>query len=485
MVGRNGRAGPPEGAPRRRARRAQRRAAAARRRRGSARPRCCARRSSRRRLPRAARARDGDRVRHPVRRARRARHAAARPPRRAPGGAGARAARRARARPGHRRTTASRCPPRCSSLLARAADERPVLVAIDDAQWLDEPSLEAFLFAGRRLGQEGVAMLGALRDGTAAAASRCRGWTGWRSSRCPTTRRASCSTRDRVAGGRRPARRHRRRQPARAAGDPGLLSDAQLAGREPLEDPLRPGTGVERAFRRAARRAAGDRRAARCWSPPPPHTGRLDAIGAALQETGLSLDDLEPAEEARIVTIADGELEFRHPLLRSTVYHAASPPSGAPRTPRSPPPAEGSPERAWHLAACAVAPDEEVAAALEEAALDARGRGAHATAARDFGRAAQLTPDDEPRARRLLEAATDATRSRRGRPRARAARRGGATDRRPAAGRRRAADDGPRRDAPRLAAGRLRAARRRGRARPLARSRGARPACSSRRRSRT
>jgi DNA-binding CsgD family transcriptional regulator len=58
-----------------------------------------------------------------------------------------------------------------------------------------------------------------------------------------------------------------------------------------------------------------------------------------------------------------------------------------------------------------VAPDEEVAAALEAAALDARGRGAHATAARDFGRAAQLTPEDEPRARRLLEAATDATRS--------------------------------------------------------------------------
>src|SRR5918997_3113809 len=53
------------------------------------------------------------------------------------------------------------------SLLAVAAEERPVLAVIDDAQWLDEPSLEAFLFAGRRLGAEGVAMLGALRDGTA------------------------------------------------------------------------------------------------------------------------------------------------------------------------------------------------------------------------------------------------------------------------------------------------------------------------------
>src|ERR687895_2428894 len=55
------------------------------------------------------------------------------------------------------------------SLLAVAADDQPVLVVIDDAQWLDEASLEAFLFAGRRLAAEGVAMLGALRDGTAVA----------------------------------------------------------------------------------------------------------------------------------------------------------------------------------------------------------------------------------------------------------------------------------------------------------------------------
>ncbi len=58
-----------------------------------------------------------------------------------------------------------------------------------------------------------------------------------------------------------------------------------------------------------------------------------------------------------------------------------------------------------------MAPDEAVAAALEAAALEARGRGAHATAARDLQRAAQLTPDAEPRARRLFAAAGDAIRS--------------------------------------------------------------------------
>src|SRR4051795_6241234 len=50
------------------------------------------------------------------------------------------------------------------SLLARAAEERPVLAVIDDAQWLDDASLDAFLFAGRRLGQEGVAIVAAARD---------------------------------------------------------------------------------------------------------------------------------------------------------------------------------------------------------------------------------------------------------------------------------------------------------------------------------
>ena len=49
-------------------------------------------------------------------------------------------------------------------MLARAADEQPLLAIVDDTQWLDEPSLEAFLFAGRRLGQEGVAIVCAARD---------------------------------------------------------------------------------------------------------------------------------------------------------------------------------------------------------------------------------------------------------------------------------------------------------------------------------
>ena len=298
------------------------------------------------------------------------------------------------------------------SLLAVAAEEQPVLVAIDDAQWLDESSVEAFLFAGRRIGAEGIAMLGSLRDGTAVAGMEV-----------PWLERLSVSplgdgeARE-LLGSERLAPSVAERLVSTAAGNPlalleipRLLSDGQRAGREPLEEPLRPGTGVERAFRRTLDALDDSPRRALLVAATAP-TGRIEVIEPALRECGLTIGDLAPAEEARLISTADGEVEFRHPLVRSTAYHAAGAAErrGAHAALAAAAP-EGSPERAWHLAACAVAPDEAVAAALEAAALDARGRGAHATAARDFGRAAQLTPGEEPRARRLLEAATDATRA--------------------------------------------------------------------------
>ena len=189
---------------------------------------------------------------------------------------------------------------------------------------------------------------------------------------------------------------------------PGLLSPGQLAGREPLEDPLRPGTNVERAFAAAVEALPESTRKALLLAAAA-STRRLDAIGRGLTAAGLDLSDLDAAEAARIVVLADGEAEFRHPLLRSTVYHSASLPERR-AVHQALAAATDDAERAWHLAACAVAPDETVAAALEKAAFDARARGAHATAARDLGRAAQLTPDDEPRANRLLKAAEDSVR---------------------------------------------------------------------------
>jgi len=282
-----------------------------------------------------------------------------------------------------------------------AAEDRPVLAVIDDAQWLDQPSLEAFLFAGRRLEQEGVAVLvcgrGSARLEVPWLERLALAPLEADHARALLDAAIAPSVADRLietAAG----------NPLALLEIPGLLSAAQLAGREPLEDPLRPGTGVERAFSAAVEALPDETRRALLIAAA---TGsrRLDVIGAA-----VDLRALEPAEAARIVSLADGELEFRHPLLRSTVYHGASLPQRREAHAALAAAATDGAARAWHLAACAIAPDEEIAAALEAAALEARGRGAHASAARDLGRAAQLTPDAQVRARRLLEAAGDAVR---------------------------------------------------------------------------
>ena len=139
--------------------------------------------------------------------------------------------------------------------LMALAGARPLVLAIDDAQWLDEPSLEAFLFAGRRLGAEGVAMLGALREGTAVAGLEVPWLELLRIEPLAETEARELLTASQVE---RMAPAVADRLVETSAGNPlalleipRLLSDGQRAGREPLEEPLRPGTGVERAFRRA------------------------------------------------------------------------------------------------------------------------------------------------------------------------------------------------------------------------------------------
>src|SRR4051794_11135155 len=207
------------------------------------------------------------------------------------------------------------------SLLARAAEDAPVLVIVDDAQWLDEASIEAFLFAGRRLDHEGVAILAGMRADVPPPQAP------WLESLAVAPLPDGAA---RALLGAEIAPGVADRLLETAAGNPlalleipGLLSAGQLAGREPLEDPLRPGTGVERAFAAAVAALPEPARRALLVAAAA-DTRRLDAIARGLAEAGLSLADLEAAEAARVVAMAGGELEFRHPLLRSTVYHGAT-----------------------------------------------------------------------------------------------------------------------------------------------------------------
>jgi DNA-binding CsgD family transcriptional regulator len=295
------------------------------------------------------------------------------------------------------------------SLLAAVAERSPVLVAVDDAPWLDAPSREALVFVARRLGEEGVVLLLAARSGepvgseAAGVAELVLG--GLDAGAAATLLEQGGAIAPEVAS----------RLFDATGGNPlgllelsGLLNDAQRRGAEPIEEPVPVGAGIERAFsHRLDALPEPSRRALAVAAAS--ESGALDELAAA----GLDLAALEPAEAAGLVAVADGRLTFRHSLLRSVAYRAVPAPEQRAAHRALAAAVEGE-RRAWHLAAAAVAPDEEVAAALAEAAGTARARGGPAAAMRAAERAARLTPEPQPRAGRLLEAAGDCARG--GRP---------------------------------------------------------------------
>src|SRR6266545_1338583 len=139
-----------------------------------------------------------------------------------------------------------------------------------------------------------------------------------------------------------------------------------------------------------------------------------DAIWRAARSLGLAPAAFERAEAARLLAIDGAGMTFRHPLVRSTVYGAATPSqrraahralAGALRGTLV------ADRRAWHLAAAALGPDEDAASQLEAAADRARRRSGYAAAAAALQRAAALSPQETDRLRRLLTAADAAHRA--------------------------------------------------------------------------
>ena len=131
------------------------------------------------------------------------------------------------------------------------------------------------------------------------------------------------------------------------------------------------------------------------------------ALWRAAALLGLEPDAADPAVAQDIVSV-DPRVAFRHPLIRSAVYEGAR--SGDRRRVHealaSIAGQDGDPdEAAWHRAAASVVPDEDVAADLERSAARAERRGGYVAQATFLARAAELTPDPQRRAVRLLAAA--------------------------------------------------------------------------------
>jgi DNA-binding CsgD family transcriptional regulator len=294
-------------------------------------------------------------------------------------------------------------------LLADLAEETPLLCVIDDAQWLDEPSASALLFAARRIEAEGIVIIFAVREGE----ERRFDTPGLPSLAVGGLDRAAAGTLLDQLVGPSLAASVRERLIAETGGNalalvelPTTLTEGQLGGREPLAETLPIAVGLELAYLARVRRLPEPTQSLLLFAAAE-DSGELAAILRAAASAELDGKALEPAERDGLVSVSDGQLVFRHPLVRSAIYQGATF-SELQRVHRALADAQdesNGDRRAWHRAAAAEGPDEEIAHELEASAERARLRGGHAAAAAALQKAAGLSVGDRERTLRLLAAA--------------------------------------------------------------------------------
>jgi DNA-binding CsgD family transcriptional regulator len=283
------------------------------------------------------------------------------------------------------------------TLLAAAAEDTPLLVAVDDAHWLDAESAEALSFAARRLQAEPVAVILAARIGERQEFDP----SGLTEILLPglsleATRALLDATEDAAArlhivtGG----------NPLALLELPERPDDPGTAGMPP--QPIRVGERLEAAF--AARAGSlEDHTRESLLVLAASSTEDAAVVAAALEASEHSMEDLAPAEDAGLIRITLASVRFRHPLVRSALYHSAAPSArraahaALARALDDHDPAAA----AWHRAAATTGPDESVAAALEQTGDRSGSRGASSAAAAAYEAAASLSRTRQTRARRL------------------------------------------------------------------------------------
>ncbi|MGW9213468.1 helix-turn-helix transcriptional regulator [Embleya sp. NPDC055664] len=297
------------------------------------------------------------------------------------------------------------------TLLTRASETRPVLVLVDDAQWLDQVSLQTLEFVARRLLAEAVAMAFAVRDPEGQAAL-----DGLPALRIGALDPAAGGELLEATVGGRLEKRVRDRFVAEMHGNPLALlefsrgrSAAELA--YGLDSSSHPSTRVPIACRverdfviRLGALPAATRTLLLIAAAEPSGDARLLVRAAASLEITTHA---APAKAAGLIEFGES-IRFRHPLVRSAVYHGAEPEERRAvhrALAEATDPVLDPDRRAWHASQAADGPDEEVAAGLEQAADRARQRGGIAAEAVLLERAAEVTPDRWPRGRRALAAA--------------------------------------------------------------------------------
>ena len=288
------------------------------------------------------------------------------------------------------------------ALLAAAAERRPLLVLVDDVQWLDDPTRDALGFVLRRLGADSVAVVLAARPGGLGELARVVETVVDVAPLDDASAAAILATAaesiDGTALSAVLGAAHG--NPLALLELPHRLSVEQREGREPLPPTLVAGELVESAFAQAAAGLPTSSRTALALAALLDEDG-MEVFETAAAQLAVSLTDLAPAEIEGLVTLASHRMTFRHPLVRAAVIHALDDPTLRDvhrAIAEVLPPGE---RRALHLAEATVGTDDGAAAELVAAAADVP----PVTGAALLTRAADLLSEAPERARVLCEAA--------------------------------------------------------------------------------
>ncbi len=299
------------------------------------------------------------------------------------------------------------------NLLAAIAANGPLLVTIDDAQWVDQASLGALMFAANRLEVEGIVLVFAVRSGQPVAQQLSRYQTltlaglDVSSARTLLARtgpaamsEASTSRLIEESGG----------NPLALLTLPMTMKAEDFAMWALSAEPLPISSVMEDAFRDSIRVLPDNtRRALRLLAVF--GAGTVEHFRLALENEGLTVDDLDPAEDAGLITYQHGPPEFRHPLVRAAAYRTSSSAGRrrahlvAAQILEQSTSSAALERRAWHLVAAHTAPDEAIAETFQIAADQEFAAGNYTIAGKLYRRSSELTPPGNSAMRRMLQAA--------------------------------------------------------------------------------
>jgi DNA-binding CsgD family transcriptional regulator len=298
------------------------------------------------------------------------------------------------------------------TLLADAAAEVPLLCVVDDTQWLDLESADVLCFVARRLYADRIAFLFAVREPVERRVSlaglpemHIGGLTG-NDAHTLVASVATGPVDSQVS----------QRIIAETQGNPlaileltAELTPRQLSSTLLLPNPLPIGNRLQQRFIRQMKGVPATTQTLLLLAAAEP-SGDAVVLWRAARALKLDRRAVAPAEANRLLVVGP-HVAFRHPLIRSAIYY------GAPAAERrrihevlaaATDPTIDPDRHAWHRAAAAVEPDEDVAAELAQCGQRAQRRGSYSSAASFLSRAAELTPDPGRRAQRLLAAAEGA-----------------------------------------------------------------------------